>query len=276
MNRIGNTFKTLANQSRKALISFVTAGDPDLQQTLELMRTLVSAGTDIIELGVPFSDPMAEGPVIQAACERALEHRINLPDIFSIVAAFRKTDQKTPIILMGYLNPIEAMGYAEFTAQAEAAGVDGVLTVDLPPEEAGDYCAQAKKRYLDTIFLIAPTSTADRIKKICQYSSGFVYYVSMKGVTGASHLDVDSVSVKVSEIKKNTSLPVGVGFGIKDAESASAIADFADAVIVGSAIVKRVADNLTNPDLMNKAVADLIKEIRQSIDLQCERSVNTK
>ena len=266
MSRIETKFKQLAAQSKTALISFVTAGDPEPQATLPLMHLLVEAGTDIIELGVPFSDPMAEGPVIQAACERALEHHINLAQIFDIVRQFREEDQETPVILMGYLNPLEVMGYAKFAQLAAEAGVDGVLTVDLPPEEAEEFCADMGAQGIDTVFLVAPTSTPQRIATICEMSRGFVYYVSVKGVTGSNAIAIDSVKEKVEQIKQYSSIPVGVGFGIKDAKSAALVAQVADAVVVGSAIVKLVENNKDDAAKMHQQVKELVKSLRIAID----------
>ena len=265
MSRIEAKFKKLAGK-RAALITFVTAGDPNPEATLPLMHSMVKAGADVIELGVPFSDPMAEGPVIQAACERALLHHINLPQIFEIVRQFRETDQETPVILMGYLNPLEVMGYAEFAKQASAAGVDGVLTVDIPPEEAAEYCEDMHAQNVDTVFLVAPTSTDERIKAICEKSRGFVYYVSLKGVTGSKNLDIVSVKDKLNQIEQFSTIPVGVGFGIKDADSAAQVAAVADAVVVGSAIVKLVGANAGDNTKMQKDVTDLIKSMRTAID----------
>lgn len=267
MSRLNSVFSRLKQQSRKALVPFITAGDPNREVTVPLMHTMVEAGADVIELGVPFSDPMAEGPVIQAACERALKHHINLSDIFSMVSEFRTSDQTTAIVLMGYLNPIEIMGYDNFAKQAKQAGVDAVLTVDMPPDEAQSYKKAMDSNGLDTIFLVAPTSTEARVKKICQMSSGFVYYVSLKGVTGASHLHMQSVHEKVKQIKANTDLPVGVGFGIKDVETATEVAKIADAVVVGSAVVQRVADFADNPEKMQEQIARLLTSIRHGLDV---------
>jgi len=220
MSRITATFNDLRAQGRTALIPFVTAGDPQKDVTVPLMQTLVANGADIIELGVPFSDPMADGPVIQRASERALAHHTSLHDVLDMVRAFRETDSETPVVLMGYLNPIEVMGYAAFAKSAAEAGVDGVLTVDIPPEEGHDFLVALREQAIDPIYLLAPTSTAERIRKITNSASGFVYYVSLKGVTGASNLDVKAVSDKLAEIRATTDMPVGVGFGIKDAETA--------------------------------------------------------
>ena len=239
MSRLAACFAELKENSRTALIPYVMASDPSPEMTLPLMHAMVKAGADIIELGAPFSDPMADGPVIQAAAERSLEHNTSLHDVFSLVSEFRQTDDKTPIIVMGYLNPIEVMGYQSFAKQAATCGIDGVITVDMPPVEAGDYVPALKSEGLDPIFLLAPTSTQARIKKLAEIASGFVYYVSLKGVTGAATLDVSSVEEKVAEIREFIDLPIGVGFGISDGESAARVANCSDAVIVGSVLVKK-------------------------------------
>ena len=266
MSRISTRFEGLLNNNRKALIPYVTAGDPDPGVTVSLMHAMVKAGADILELGVPFSDPMAEGPVIQKAMERALEHHVSLRDVLGMVAEFRQTDKDTPVLLMGYLNPIEVMGYAPFATAAADAGVDGVLIVDLPPEEAEDLIAELKKTGLDIVFLVSPTTDEARIKKIAKLSSGFIYYVSLKGVTGAGHLDTDEVAERVGRIKAHSNIPVGVGFGIKDAESAARVAQVADAVVVGSALVKKVEESGGDPDKLKSAISTLITEIRAGID----------
>lgn len=266
MTRIQKRFELRANEGRKLLIPYFTAGDPDLATVVPMMHAMVKAGADLIELGVPFSDPMAEGPVIQKAMERALEHHVSLHDVLEQVAEFRKDDQETPVILMGYLNPVEVMGYPEFASAAAKAGVDGILTVDIPPEEADDYVAAMKKENIDRVFLISPTTTEDRIRKINDASDGFLYYVSLKGVTGAGHLDIEAVQDRVSGIRKLTDLPVGVGFGIKDAESAASIAAIADAVVVGSAVIKQIEDNLDSTDNAINAVCDLLKSMREALD----------
>ena len=222
MSRIEGVLKSLKEQGRKALIPYITAGDPHPDQTVGLMHTLVAAGADIIELGVPFSDPMADGPVIQLACERALKFNTSLRDVLGMVKEFRKTDSDTPVVLMGYLNPMEAMGYEAFADAAADAGLDGVLTVDLPPEEADQVAPLFAERKLDPIFLLAPTTTDERIRAISEHSSGYVYYVSIKGVTGSATIDVDEVARKVAHVHELTALPVGVGFGIRDAETAAA------------------------------------------------------
>ncbi|HHJ19900.1 MAG TPA: tryptophan synthase subunit alpha, partial [Gammaproteobacteria bacterium] len=223
MSRIAQRFEQLKAQGRTALIPYFTAGDPDPGLTVELMHTLVKAGADLIELGVPFSDPMAEGPVIQAACERALIHDVSLRDVLALVQVFRETDNDTPVILMGYVNPVEVMGYDTFAEEASRAGVDGVLIVDMPPEEGEAPIQSFKAQNLDLIFLAAPTSHAQRLEKIAAASSGFVYYVSLKGVTGAASLDTRAVAEQLVEVRQYVDLPIGVGFGIKDAESAAKV-----------------------------------------------------
>lgn len=267
MSRIQDCFVCLKSEGKKALIPYVTAGDPNPEVTVPLMHAMVGAGANLLELGVPFSDPMADGPVIQAASERALIHHVSLRNVLEMVKQFREKDADTPVILMGYLNPVEVMGYAEFAQAASDAGVDGLLTVDIPPEEAQEFLVQLKKYNLDAIFLIAPTSTENRIKKICNSTSGFVYYVSLKGVTGAAHLDVGSVKDKLIQIRAVTDLPVGVGFGIKDAESAAQVAKVADAVVVGSAIVRLVGENAEDPAKIETEVTALLKEMRKAMDL---------
>ena len=266
MSRIAGCFAALKENNKTALIPFITAGDPQLDVTVPLMHTLVEQGADIIELGVPFSDPMADGPVIQRASERALEHNMSLSDVLAVVTEFRKTNLDTPVVLMGYLNPIEIMGYEAFAAAAQDAGVDGVLTVDIPPEEGNDLINAMRAHELDPIYLLAPTSTEERIRKITSTASGFVYYVSLKGVTGAANLDVDAVSAKLDAIRQTTEMPVGVGFGIKDAATAKAMAAIADAVVVGSAIVQRVEDNVGDTAAILASVGELIAEMRTAID----------
>jgi len=270
VSRLAQRFADLKANSRKALIPYVMASDPSPEITLPLMHAMVAAGADVIELGAPFSDPMADGPVIQAAAERSLAHNTSLHDIFSLVAEFRKQDDKTPIIVMGYLNPIEVMGYQAFAEQAAACGIDGVITVDMPPVEAQDYVPALKSQGLDPVFLLAPTSTEARIKKLAEVASGFVYYVSLKGVTGAATLDVASVEQKVSEIRQFIDLPIGVGFGISDAESAAKVATCADAVVVGSVIVKKMTlnDGKTEEErsIIIKAITDILSAMRQAMD----------
>ncbi|MFD2112845.1 tryptophan synthase subunit alpha [Thiorhodococcus fuscus] len=267
MSRIAARFEQLAGRGRTALIPFVTAGDPSPEVTVPLMHAMVAAGADLIELGVPFSDPMADGPVIQRATERALAQGISLGQVLEMVRVFRAQDQDTPVVLMGYLNPIEVMGYASFSEQASAAGVDGALIVDLPPEEGHDLIAMMRDQGLDLVNLIAPTSTEARIAKIGQVASGFVYYVSIKGVTGAANLDVGTIADKVGEIRAQIRLPVGVGFGIKDAETAGQVARVADAVIVGSAIVGRIESLAETPERIPESIAEFLGGLRAAIDV---------
>lgn len=273
MSRLEQRFaelKTQGEKPRKALIPYVMASDPSPEITLPLMHAMVVAGADIIELGAPFSDPMADGPVIQLAAERSLKHNTSLHDVFSLVSQFRQTDDKTPIIVMGYLNPIEVMGYQTFAQLAAASGIDGVITVDMPPVEADDYVPALKSQGLDPIFLLAPTSTAERIKKLADVASGFVYYVSLKGVTGAATLDVASVEEKVAEIRQFIDLPIAVGFGISDAESAAKVASCADAVVVGSAIVKKMSlnDGKTEQErsIIIKQISEILSSMRTAMD----------
>ena len=266
MSRLPACFSRCRTAGRKTLIPYVTAGDPEPGMTVSLMHAMVKAGADIIELGVPFSDPMAEGPVIQRAMERALEHDVTLDDVLGMVREFRQQDNETPVVLMGYLNPVEVKGYHEFAAAASDAGVDGVLVVDMPPEEAVELVSALRERELDMIFLVAPTTDKRRIEAITRAGSGFIYYVSLKGVTGAGHLDIDAVKDRVSEIHKLTELPVGVGFGIKDAASAAHIASAADAIVVGSALVRKVEENTASSEQINQAVAGLLGEMRQAMD----------
>jgi len=240
VNRIDATFARLRAAGRTALIPYVTVGDPSLASTLPIMHALVAAGADVIELGVPFSDPMADGPVIQRASERALAQHVGLRDVLATVTAFRAKDAATPVVLMGYANPIEAMGTTAFADRARAAGVDGVLVVDYPPEEAGDFAALLGVRDLAPIFLLSPTTPEDRIETIARLARGYVYYVSLKGVTGAGHLDVAEVARKLALIRRHVSLPVGVGFGIRDADSARAVARVADAVVIGSRLIQEI------------------------------------
>jgi tryptophan synthase alpha chain len=266
VSRIPQRFESLEQQGRVALVPFVTAGDPDPSVTLPLMHAMVAAGADMIELGVPFSDPMADGPVIQRSSERALRHHVSLHDVLGMVRAFRADDAETPIILMGYLNPIEVMGYEDFVTQARDAGLDGALVVDAPPEESHDLVTRMHSAQLDLVYLLAPTSTEERIVRIAEVASGFVYYVSVKGVTGAGNLDLDQIATKLASIRRIIDLPVGVGFGIKDAGTAARIAQVADAVIVGSAIVQRMEDLAPEPERIPEAVGDFLRELRSAID----------
>jgi tryptophan synthase alpha chain len=266
VSRIADLFGRLRGESRTALIPFVTAGDPNPDVTVPLMHRMVAAGADLIELGVPFSDPIADGPVIQRATERALAAGVRLRDVLNMVRAFRAENSTTPVVLMGYLNPIEIMGAETFAAEAAAAGVDGALVVDVPPEEAADLAGLLRPQGLDLVYLLAPTSDAERIARIGGVASGFVYYVAVKGVTGAGNLDIDAVGGKLEEIRAQIPLPVGVGFGIKDGPSAARVAAVADAVIVGSAIVQRMEGLIEQPARIPDAVAEFLGELRQAID----------
>jgi tryptophan synthase alpha chain len=240
MSKIKTTFERLKAQGRKALIPFITAGDPTPETTVALMRGLVAAGADVIELGVPFSDPMADGPTIQRASDRALAQGVSLRMVLGMVAKFRADNRETPVVLMGYANPIEAIGVDAFAAAAREAGVDGVLVVDYPPEESADFAKAMRESAIDPVFLLAPTSTPERIGQVAKLASGYVYYVSLKGVTGSAALDVTAVAAKIPEIRAATGVPVGVGFGIRDAETAAKVARVADAVVVGSRIIEEI------------------------------------
>ena len=265
LSRIQAKWQALRAESKKAVIPYVVGGDPEPGVTVDLLHELVAAGADMLELGVPFSDPMAEGPAIQKGHERALAHRVSLRHCLAMVSEFRAKDAKTPIILMGYANPIEHMGYARFADTAAEAGVDGVITVDLPPEEVAAMNLELKRVGIDNIFLIAPTTPDDRIPLIIEQASGFIYYVSLKGVTGAGHLNTEEVAAKVTQIKSGTQLPVAVGFGIKDAESAARVGSAADGVVVGSALVNLLGDEaLALESRVNAAVA-LLGEIRRGV-----------
>jgi tryptophan synthase alpha chain len=264
MSRIQSTLSSLAEKGRKGLIPFITAGDPAPELTVSLMHALVAGGADIIELGVPFSDPMADGPVIQRASERALANGVGMRHVLQFVKEFRQTNQATPVVLMGYANPIEHMGAAKFIDAAKQAGVDGVLVVDYPPEECEGFAAAMKEKGLDPIFLLAPTSTAERIEQVGKIASGYVYYVSLKGVTGSGHLDLEGVAKKMPEIKKHVRVPVGVGFGIRDGATAKAIASVSDAVVIGSRIIQELEN--TPRESAVQAVQTFISGIRKALD----------
>jgi tryptophan synthase alpha chain len=264
MSRIQGRFEALARDKRKALIPYIIAGDPHPSLTVPLMRGLVEAGADILELGVPFSDPMADGPVIQRAGERALKHGIGLADVLRLVHLFREGDKTTPIVLMGYANPIEAMGVENFIGAAKTAGVDGVIVVDYPPEECEQFAALAKKNDIDPIFLLAPTSTDRRIEQVARVGSGYLYYVSLRGITGASHIDFSEVTSRIPKIRAATRLPIGVGFGIRDAESARRVAQTADAVVIGSRIIQEIEAGAA--DQAVSRVKAFLKPIREALD----------
>jgi tryptophan synthase alpha chain len=264
MSRIQGRFEALRRDKRKALIPYITAGDPHPSLTVPLMRALVESGADILELGVPFSDPMADGPVIQRSGERALKHRVGLTNVLAMVSEFREADAATPVVLMGYANPIEAMGTEKFVAAAKAAGVDGVIVVDYPPEECEPFAAMAQKAGIDPIFLLAPTSTDKRIEQVARVGSGYLYYVSLRGITGAANIDFSEVSSRIPRIRAATRLPIGVGFGIRDAESAKRVAQSADAVVIGSRIIQEIEAGA--PDGAVARVKAFLKPIRQALD----------
>ena len=268
MSRIQATFAALAREQRTALIPYVTAGFPFADITPELMHAMVGAGADVIELGVPFSDPMADGPVIQKAGEQALAFGVGLTQVLAMVKAFRERDAKTPVVLMGYANPVEsyelAHGDASFARDAAAAGVDGVLIVDYPPEECEAFAAQLKVQGLDLIFLLAPTSTEQRMQQVARVASGYVYYVSLKGVTGAGHLDTAAVEEALPRIRKHVKIPVGVGFGIRDAATARSIGRVADAVVIGTKVIQVVEDQPR--ENVSAALSDFLSGIRSALD----------
>jgi tryptophan synthase alpha chain len=263
-SRIDDTFAALRAAKRTALIPFITAGDPSPAATVAIMHALVKAGADVIELGVPFSDPMADGPVIQRASERALAQGVGLRDVLAMTAEFRKTDPATPVVLMGYANPIEAMGQQKFVEAARIAGVDGVLVIDYPPEEAGDFSVLLCTNGLAPIFLLSPTTPEPRIAAVAKLARGYVYYVSLRGVTGAASLDTVDVAGKLAAIRRHVAIPVGVGFGIRDGASAKAIGKVADAVVIGSALVQAIAD--AGPDNAATVAGSWLRTIRLALD----------
>jgi tryptophan synthase alpha chain len=266
MSRIGATFERLKAEGRTALIPYVTAGDPYADGTAELMLAMADAGADVIELGVPFSDPMADGPVIQRSSERALAKGIGLTQVLEAVRAFRVGNDRTPVVLMGYANPVERYGIERFVADAKAAGVDGVLVVDYPPEECEAFAALLQQAGLDPIFLLAPTSTEQRIRHVGRIARGYVYYVSLKGVTGAGHLDVASVAAMLPRIREHVKLPVGVGFGIRDGQTAKALAALCDAVVIGSRLVQLLEEQPR--EKLAATGRDFIASIRGALDEQ--------
>jgi tryptophan synthase alpha chain len=264
VGRIEAAFERTRAARRAALVPFVTAGDPSPALTVPVMHAMVRGGADVIELGVPFSDPMADGPVIQRSSERALKHGVGLGDVLKSVAEFRKQDGKTPVVLMGYANPIEHMGHAAFVAQAKAAGVDGVLIVDYPPEESGPWLEALEGSGIAPIFLLSPTSSEERIDRVAKVARGYIYYVSLKGVTGAAHIDTAAVKAMLDRIRTHTKVPVGVGFGIRDGETARAVGQVADAVVIGSRIVQALADA---PEGQAAPIAEkLLREFREAMD----------
>lgn len=266
MSRLQTTLSNLKEKGQTALIPYITAGDPNPNMTVDLMNTLVAEGADVLELGVPFSDPMADGPVIQKAVERALKYNVSLNDVLEIVAEFRKINTKTPIVLMGYLNPIEAKGYEVFAQEAKKSGVDGVLTVDMPPEETAGYLEALQSNGLDRIFLVAPTTPDYRLDEVNRQGSGFVYYVSLKGVTGSKDLDLEEVITKVNHLKQKLGLPIGIGFGIRDGKTAKKMAQVGDAVIVGSSLVQLIEDNKDlGKDAIKKAISSKMQEFKKAM-----------
>jgi tryptophan synthase alpha chain len=271
MSRLEGVFSQLKASQRKALVSYVVAGDPSPEGTVELLHRLVAAGADVLEVGVPFSDPMSEGVVIQQGHERALANGMTLRGVLQIVAEFREQDQSTPIVMMGYANPIERFGYERFAAAGAEAGVDGLITVDLPPEEVERLESALREHELDNIFLISPTTPEDRIRTIVDRASGFIYYVAVKGVTGSGQLNVAEVADRVSLIRNMTALPIAVGFGIKDADSARAVAGVADAVVVGSALIDQMvragsSDSSLDEIQIHQAAVKLLQSIREGVD----------
>lgn len=266
MNRLDDRFAALSERGRTALIPYLTAGDPRPEATVGFMHALVEAGADVIELGVPFTDPMADGPVIQAACERALAHGTSLRRVLAMVAEFRKRDDETPVVLMGYFNPIDRMGLTEFADAARSAGVDGVLIVDLTAEEAPDVVPDLTARGLAPVCLIAPTTGEARIARICENAGGYIYYVSFKGVTGAASLDTDALAGQIASIRRATGLPIGVGFGVRTPENAAAVSEVADGVVVGSVLVGRIADNLDDEAAATAGLKTTLGAMRSAID----------
>ena len=268
MSRIDSTLSQLKAQGRKALIPFVTAGFPFADSTPSLMHAMADAGADIIELGVPFSDPSADGPVIQKAGDRALAYGIGLVQVLAMVREFRQSNTSTPVVLMGYANPIERYdqkhGADSFIRDASAAGVDGVLVVDYPPEECVEFAAKLRAHSMDLIFLLAPTSTDERMQQVAQVASGYVYYVSLKGVTGSGALDIDAVESMLPRIRQHVSVPVGVGFGIRDAATAKAISRVADAVVIGSRLIQLI--DAESADRVNTVASEFLSGIRQALD----------
>jgi tryptophan synthase alpha chain len=264
MSRIQPTFESLSREHRKALVPYVTAGDPDAAATVPILHAMVEAGADVIELGVPFSDPMADGPVIQRASERALKNGVGLKHVLAMARQFRDRDDRTPVVLMGYANPIEAYGVERFAEDARKAGVDGAIVVDYPPEECAPFTDAMRKQGVDVIFLLAPTSSPERVAAVARLASGYIYYVSLKGITGATHLDLADVRKNIARIRKETKLPIGVGFGIRDGATARAICEFADAAVIGSRIVQEIESAPAGQSA--KKVAAFLRSVRQAMD----------
>ena len=263
MSRISQTFERLKASGRGALIPYVTAGDPDPATTVPLLHAMVEAGADVLEIGVPFSDPMADGPVIQRSSDRALKHGVSLADVLGMVKRFRERDAKTPVVLMGYANPIESMGVPAFAKAASQAGVDGIIVVDYPPEESGELAALLRQEGLDLIFFLAPTSTEERIARVAALASGYIYYVSLRGVTGAAHIDVEEIGSRLAAIRRQTPLPLCVGFGIRDGASAKAVSRVADGAIIGSRVIQEIE---AAPGAAAERVGTFLREVRQAMD----------
>jgi tryptophan synthase alpha chain len=270
MSRLDALFRWLREEGRAALVPYITAGDPHPRHTVRLMHALVEGGADVIELGVPFSDPMADGPVIQLACERALAHGTGLWQVLDMVREFRRRDATTPVVLMGYLNPIETRGVEAFARRARACGVDGVLVVDLAVEEAPEFAPALRAQGLDRIFLVAPTSPAERIEAIAREASGYLYYVSLKGVTGARSLDLRSVRAGLAAIRRHTALPVAVGFGVRDARTAGQVGRVADGVVVGSALVAEIGRHAARPAGLPALLRRRVRALRRALDRRRE------
>lgn len=264
-SRISDCFANAKGAGRKLLVPFITAGDPHPDWTVDIMHALVESGADILELGVPFSDPTADGPVIQAASERAIEKQVTLHLVLKMVRKFRLDNQHTPVVLMGYMNPIERFGKREFPAAAKEAGVDGLLLVDCPPEERGELGNAMQAAELDGICLVAPTTTRERVKRIAAAASGFIYYVSVKGITGSGKLNSVELQQPVAQIREFSGLPVAIGFGIKDAEMAAAVSEFADAVVIGSALVEALSE-AESSDAAKAIVATFVAPVREALD----------
>lgn len=271
MSRIAATFARLGTEGKKALIPFITAGDPEPALTVPIMHCLVAGGADIIELGVPFSDPMADGPVIQRSSERALKHGVSLKQVIDYVTEFRRTNRATPVVLFGYANPIEAMGIEHFAKLANEAGADGVLVVDYPPEEALRLVEVLDALEIDTIFLLSPTTDDARLAQVTALGRGYLYYVSLRGVTGAAHLDLENVAARIGHIRRHTDLPIGVGFGVRDADTARRIAEFADAVIIGSRLVQEI-ENAPRASVTERVTA-FLSGVRAAMDNRARKGV---
>lgn len=266
MNRIEKTLKRMQEEDKKMLSPYLTAGDPTRRDTVQLMHTLVAAGANILEIGIPFSDPMAEGPVIQAAMERALSHHVTCDDVLAMVEEFRTTDKDTPVVLMGYLNPIEQYGYKAFAKNAADVGVDGTIIVDLPPEESKELISLWDKFGLYSIYLCSPTTTSERMQLINTFGRGYIYYVSLKGVTGAATIDLEQVKLQYRLRKSQSKLPIIVGFGIKSPEMAALVADFADGVVVGAELITRINAAYNAKEDLHEQARELISGMRAAMD----------